>query len=261
MGSKTSKSMKLSEEKFSICISGYARKYHHHSIPQEIVSIIASYGVYNFIDYDGKFVQNNVGKGGMRILKKSDLTVICHDKGRGASAKMDVELPKIGSASNAVYVWSVKFIDNYSSMDGSDIYYSSAAFIGVVTKDCQEFDAMITAVSGYYGHLHPVIQNATGITADGNVYIDSQKDDEIENGKKFGYGDIIKVMYYVGDGVLVFADDTDKEFCRIPLKVNQSYFPVVSHINNWNNMDVITFDMSYQRETMWEDYHVVFLDA
>ena len=251
MGNKTSDAVSSSEEKkFSTGISGYARRYNNHTIPQEIVSIILSYCVYVLIDYEGKFVQENIGKSALGILKYSDLSVICHSKGSGASAKFDVELPKIGIPTNIVYVWRVKFIDNYSRR--REISYSTAAFVGVVSKDCQDFDAMIYSVIGYYGKEHPVIKNATGITAHGDVYINSEKDDQIENTKKFAYGDVVKVMYYVGDGILIFADGKDKEFCRIPLKENQTYFPVVSHINNWNNMDVITLDMTYQRKEMFE---------
>lgn len=241
-------------KKFDVLVMGYAKKIIGSGIPQEIVTIIVSYGSYDFIDYNGKFIENNVGKDGMSILSKSNLSVVCKDKGRGASAKMDKPLPKIGSNISAVYVWKVRFIDNYSR--AYPIYFKHAAFIGIVSSDCQDFNAMIIPQRGYYGRIHKVLKNATGITCDGNVYIDSKINNEIKNGKQIKYNDIVTIMYYVGDGMLVFMDDEENEFCRIPLQFvkdkDKSYFPVVSHINNANNMDIITFDINYSRQGIWD---------
>ena len=51
-----------------------------------------------------------------------------------------------------------------------------------------------------------MLKNATGITCDGNVYIDSKINNEIKNGKQIKYNEIITIMYYVGAGMLIFIE-------------------------------------------------------
>ena len=127
-------------EKLDVLVMGYAKRIIATDIPQEIVTIIVSYTSYDFIDYDGKFIENNVGKDGMSILAKSNLGVVCHDKGSG-TAKMDKPLQKLVPIYQQFMFGKLKFIDNYSQ--GFQIYSKHAAFIGIVSSDCQDFNAMI----------------------------------------------------------------------------------------------------------------------
>ena len=113
MGGTFSKEDQGNGEKFNSFINGYARKIIAVDIPQEIVTMILLYTSYNFIDYDGKFIKENVGKKGVNISQNSALTVVYYNKGHGGSARMDKPLPRIGSNLSEVYVWHVKFISSH----------------------------------------------------------------------------------------------------------------------------------------------------
>eukprot|EP01083_Nonionella_stella_P316863 1151226_1 len=155
----------------------------------------------------------------MRPLEQSDLGVICHNKGVGASAKLDTALPMAGTEPSSVYFWKVKFIDNYN---GTGAYYlSSQSFIGVVSEQCTDFDAMITEFVGYYNRKHKILKDAYGVTCNGDVYIESKKDTETQSNKEICYMEIVHVLYFVGSSQLIFRDDNDTDFCKIDLPPNK----------------------------------------
>eukprot|EP01083_Nonionella_stella_P244877 851837_1 len=252
MGHSLSTRIVIPSDKFNVFFHGFSANVIAQHFPHEIVDLILAFIQFYFKQYKGKFIKQNVGRSGMRPLEQSDLGVICHNKGVGASAKLDTALPMAGTEPSSVYFWKVKFIDNYNRTGA--LYLSSQAFIGVVSEQCTDFDAMITEFvgyysmkhkMGYYSMKHKILKDAYGVTCNGDVYIESKKDTETQSNKEICYMEIVHVLYFVGSSQLIFRDDNDTDFCKIDLPPNKEYYPVVSAINNVNNMDIITLDMNY----------------
>ena len=256
MGQTKSKKGAVPGHSFNLFIHSFIRKIFKGNkiIPEEIANIILKYLQHCFIEYQGKFLKENVGQTGMKILKRSDKSVICWNKGYGASAKLDAPLPKCGSGSYDVYFWNVRFLGDQYMEKFPMNWFGAQKFIGVVSDECKDFDTMIVPFVGYYGKKHKILKEAFGIGCDGKVYVDSGINNDIKNGRIIQFTEIIKVMYYVTDGLLVFKDENDEEFCRIPLAKNKVYFPIISAINNINNMEVVTFDMDFRRKETFEPY-------
>eukprot|EP01083_Nonionella_stella_P176728 619099_1 len=234
MGHSLSTRIVIPSDKFNVFFHGFSANVIAQHFPHEIVDLILAFIQFYFKQYKGKFIKQNVGRSGMRPLEQSDLGVI-----------LDTALPMAGTEPSSVYFWKVKFIDNYNRTGA--LYLSSQAFIGVVSEQCTDFDAMITEFVGYYNRKHKILKDVYGVTCNGDVYIESKKDTETQSNKEICYMEIVHVLYFVGSSQLIFRDDNDTDFCKIDLPPNKEYYPVVSAINNINNMDIITLDMNYTR--------------